>query len=128
LVNAGLFTQSQLQKLGAVVPNIPSAPAGEVGLDSFVADDIRVSWPLHIGHWERFSVTPSVDVFNLFNIANFDPPNGLNTATLRGALSGTPGSLNGTTSAERTNRYGLGSGVFSQGIARAIQFGLRVEF
>ncbi|HVO59438.1 MAG TPA: carboxypeptidase regulatory-like domain-containing protein [Terriglobales bacterium] len=128
LVNAGLFTPTQLQKLGAVVPSIAAAPAGQVGLDSFVADDVRVSWPFHVGRWERLSITPSVDVFNLFNVANFDPPNGLNTATLRGALSGTAGSLNGTTAAERTNRYGLGSGVFSQGIARALQFGLRVEF
>jgi hypothetical protein len=111
-----------------VVPSIPPAPAGQVGLDRFVADDVRVSWPFHVGHWERLSLTPSVDIFNLFNVANFDPPNGLNTATLRGALSGTPGSLNGTTAAERTNRYGLGSGVFSQGIARAIQFGLRLDF
>jgi len=128
LVGAGLFTSTQLQKLGAVVPSIPLAPQGEVGLDNFVADDLRVSWPFHIGHWERLSLTPSVDVFNVVNKANFDPPNGLNTSTLRGALSGTPGSLNGTTYANRTNRYGLGSGVFSQGIARALQFGLRIEF
>lgn len=128
LVTAGLFTPSQLQSLGAVVPSIQPAPSRQVGLDNFVADDLRISWPFHVAHWEHFVVTPSVDIFNLFNVANFDPPNGLNTFTLRGALSGTPGSLNGTTSSERANRYGLGSGVFSQGIARAVQFGVRVEF
>ena len=128
LVSAGLFTSDQLQSLGATVPSIPLAPPGQVGLDNFIANDLRVSWPFHIGRFERFKVEPSIDVFNVVNKANFDPPNGLNTFTLRGALSGTPGSLNGTTYSERTNRYGLGSGVFSQGIARAIQFGLRVEF
>ncbi len=128
LVNAALFTPTQLQALGAVVPSIPLAPKGQVGLDNFIADDLRLSWPFHIGRFERLNLVPSIDIFNVVNKANFDPPNGLNTSTLRGALSGTPGTLNGTTSAERTNRYGLGSGVFSQGIARAIQFGLRVEF
>jgi len=127
LVNAKLFTTPQLAKLGAVVPSIPLAPAGEVGLDNFIADDLRVSWPFHPG-WERITLVPSIDIFNVVNKANFDPPNGLNTSTLRGALSGTPGSLNGTPYALRTNRYGLGSGVFSQGIPRAVQFGLRLDF
>jgi len=128
LVNAGLFSPSQLKQLGAVVPSIPLAPKGQVGLDNFIADDLRLSWPFHPGRWERLSVVPSIDIFNVVNKANFDPPNGLNTSTLRGALSGTPGSLDGTTYAERTNRYGLGSGAFSQGIPRAVQFGLRVDF
>lgn len=128
LVSSGLFTESQLQQLGAVVPNIPLAPPGQVGVDNFIANDLRVSWPFHIGKWESLSITPSIDVFNLINKANFDPPNGLNTFTLRGSLSGTPGTLNGTTYSDRTNRYGLGSGVFSQGIARALQFGLRIDF
>lgn len=128
LVNAGLFTPAQLQALGASVPSIPLAPKGQVGIDNFMANDVRVSWPFHIGRFERLKLEPSIDIFNIINKANFDPPNGLNTFTLRGALSGTPGSLNGTTYSERTNRYGLGSGVFSQGIARAIQFGLRIEF
>jgi len=128
LVGAGLFTAAQLQALGATVPSIPLAPKGQVGIDNFMANDVRVSWPFHVGEFERLKLEPSIDIFNVINKANFDPPNGLNTFTLRGALSGTPGSLNGTTYADRTNRYGLGSGVFSQGIARAIQFGLRVEF
>lgn len=128
LVNAGLFTSSQLTQLGAVVPSIPLAPKGQVGLDNFIADDLRLSWPIHPPHFERLSLIPSIDIFNVVNKANFDPPNGLNTSTLRGSLSGTPGSLNGTTYAERTNRYGLGSGAFSQGIPRAVQFGLRIEF
>ena len=128
LVGAGLFTPTQLAQLGAVVPTIPLAPNGEVGLDNFIADDVRFSWPIHAPRFERVRLIPSIDIFNVVNKANFDPPNGLNTSTLRGALSGTPGSINGTTYAERTNRYGLGSGAFSQGIPRAVQFGLRIDF
>ena len=128
LVTAGLFSSTQLAQLGAVVPSIPLAPKGEVGLDNFIANDLRFSWRIHAPRFERVSLIPSIDIFNVVNKANFDPPNGLNTSTLRGALSGTQGSLNGTTYAERTNRYGLGSGAFSQGIPRAVQFGLRIDF
>jgi len=81
---------------------------------------------VHLG--EHFQLLPTVDIFNFVNKPNFDPPTGLNTSALRGSLDGTPGSVNGTTYADRTNRYGLGSGAFSQGIPRALQFGLRVEF
>jgi hypothetical protein len=128
LVGAGLFTSTQLAQLLAVVPTIPLAPQGEVGLDNFIANDVRFSWPVHVPRFERVRLIPTIDIFNVVNKANFDPPNGLNTSTLRGALSGTPGSINGTTYAERTNRYGLGSGAFSQGIPRAVQFGLRIDF
>jgi hypothetical protein len=128
LVTAGLFSSRQLAQLGAVVPTIPLAPKGEVGLDNFIANDLRLSWRIHAPRFERVSLIPSIDIFNVVNKANFDPPNGLNTSTLRGSLSGTQGSLNGTTYAERTNRYGLGSGAFSQGIPRAVQFGLRIDF
>jgi hypothetical protein len=128
LVTAGLFSSRQLAQLGAVVPTIPLAPKGEVGLDNFIANDLRLSWRIHAPRFERVSLIPSIDIFNVVNKANFDPPNGLNTSTLRGSLSGTQGSLNGTTYSERTNRYGLGSGAFSQGIPRAVQFGLRIDF
>ena len=114
------------------MPKLPLAPQGEVALDYFLANDLRVSWPLKPGKLlhmpESLAVLPTVEIFNVVNKANFDPPTGLNTSTLRGSLDGTPGSVNGTTYWERTNRYGLGSGVFSQGIPRAVQFGLRVDF
>jgi hypothetical protein len=128
LVTTGLFSSAQLTQLGGVVPAIPLAPKGQVGLDNFIANDLRFSWPIHAPRFERVRLIPSIDIFNVVNKANFDPPNGLNTSTLRGALSGTQGTLNGTTYAERTNRYGLGSGAFSQGIPRAVQFGLRIDF
>lgn len=132
LVSAGLFTADQLVALGAVAPSVPQAPSGQVGLDSFVAGDFRVSWRLRPSRFWNFResliIEPTMDIFNLFNIANYDPPNGLTTHTLSGALDGTPGSVNGTTQADRTNRYGLGSGVFSVGLPRSFQFGVRVTF
>jgi hypothetical protein len=130
VVGAGLFTSAQMIALGATIPNIAPAPHGQVGLDDFVADDIRVEWPIHPGPWlgEAFRVEPYADVFNIANKANFDPPAGFATAPLSGALNGSIGSLNGTTYNEQTNRYGQGSGVFSQGTPRQFQFGMRITF
>ena len=71
---------------------------------------------------------PMLDVYNVANKANFDPPGGFITSPLRGVLDGTVGSANGTTASERINRYGLGSGVFSQGVPRALEIGMRLSF
>jgi Carboxypeptidase regulatory-like domain len=135
LVSAGLFSVTQLQQLGAVVPTIPLAPAGEVGLDNFVANDLRLSYSFHVarlwkGLGENILLEPTPDVYNVANKANFDPPAGFITSPLRGALDGIPGTVNGTTPATRpsSDRYGLGTGVFSQGVPRAIEIGMRLSF
>jgi hypothetical protein len=132
LVSTGLLNADQLQRLGGVVPSITPAPSNQVGIDNFISDDLRVAWPLQPGRLfhkvESLILEPTVDVFNVVNKANFDPPSGINTSPLRGVLDGSIGSLNGTTYSQKTNRYGLGSGVFSQGIPRAFQFGLRTTF
>jgi hypothetical protein len=125
LVSAGLFTAAQLQALGgtfnAGLP-VPLAPANQVGLDWFINTDVRLSKVITIK--ERVKIQPMVEVFNLFNFANFDPPGNRLSATLSGAA----GSINGTTPGVRSNRYGLGSGSFAPGIPRAFQFGIRVDF
>ncbi|HKC89502.1 MAG TPA: hypothetical protein VKG02_26195, partial [Blastocatellia bacterium] len=125
LVNAGLFTQAQLVALRGTINNgkaINLAPSGQVGIDSFINTDIRVS--KSFGFKERLRIEPMVEVFNLFNVSNFDPPGN----RLRGFLDGSPGSINGTSPGLRSNRYGLGSGSFAPGIPRAFQFGVRVVF
>jgi len=62
--------------------------------------------------------------FNVFNFANYDLPGN----KLSGILTGTVGSLNGTTPSNRPNRAGFGSGSFSPGTPRSWQFALRVSF
>ena len=123
LINSGLFTLRQLQQLGAVAPMIALAPPGEVGISPLRAFDLKLGWDHKIG--ERFEINPSVGIYNLFNFANWDlPPN-----IISGLLTGTPGSLNGTTQADRvTNRVGLGTGVFALGAPRMIEFGMRIAF
>jgi hypothetical protein len=123
LVANGLFTLAQLQALGGVAPTITPPPAGQVGMGSLRAFDLKLSWDHKFG--EHFEIEPSVGLYNLFNFTNYDlPPN-----VLTGDLTGSAGSVNGTTQADRiTNRVGLGTGVFALGAPRAIEFGLRIAF
>jgi hypothetical protein len=123
LIGAHLFTETQLVALGAVAPKVLVAPPGEVGLGGLRSFDFSLKWA-HKFH-DRFTIEPSVSVFNLFNFANFDLPG----STLSGSLTGGPGSVNGTTYSERiTNRVGVGTGVFALGAPRAFEFGLRLTF
>ncbi len=129
LVSAGLFTQAQLLALGAVAPSVSLAPAGQVNMDSLLAFDVRLAWemkPHRIMHGisESVVVEPSVSIYNLFNFGNYDAPND----PLSGELNGQAGSVNGTTQALRTNRIGLGSGVFGLGAPRQFEWGVKVTF
>jgi hypothetical protein len=68
---------------------------------------------------------PSVGFYNLFNFANFDLPGNM----LNGLLTGAAGQINGTTSeAHNITRVGVGTGVYSLGAPRQIEFGLRLSF
>jgi hypothetical protein len=123
LIANGLFTLAQLQALGGVAPTIPAPPAGQVGVSSLRAFDLKLSWNRKFG--ERLEIEPNVGFYNVFNFANWDlPPN-----ILSGLLTGAPGSVNGTTQADRViNRVGLGTGVFALGAPRSIEFGTRIAF
>ena len=125
LISAGLFTQAQLVALQGAVNNaqaISPAPSNQVGIDSLINTDIRISKTF--GFKERLRIEPMVEIFNLLNVSNFDPPGN----RLRSFLDGSVGSINGATPLNRNNRYGLGSGSFAPGIPRAFQFGVRVGF
>jgi hypothetical protein len=122
LITNGLFTAAQLTSLGGVIQPVAPVVPGAVGIDWFANTDVRLSWTWTVR--ERVRIQPMVEVFNLFNFANFDPPGNRLSST----LSGTAGTINGTTRANRQNRYGLGSGSFAPGIPRAFQFGFRVDW
>ncbi len=138
LVNNGLFTVSQLQQLGGVAPcvqgmgiNSPNctlqpAPAGQVNLGSLRSFDLKLSWAYKLELKSHvIQLQPGVGFYNLFNFCNFDlPPN-----ALTGGLTGSAGTINGTTAAGRvTNRVGAGTGVFNLGAPRAMEFGMRIAF
>ena len=121
LVTTGLFSSTQLTALGATVPTLQLAPPNQFTPRLFKNLDLRFSWPVRFK--DRFTVEPQVAAFNIFNFANYDAPG----YRLSGVLNGASGSINGQIPAG-TNRVGLGSGVFSLGAPRQLEFGLKVSF
>ena len=123
LISNGLFTLGQLQGLGGVQQLVPLAPANEANMGWLRALDLSLSWIYKVK--ERVEIHPGVSFFNVMNLANFDGPSN----PLSGVLSGTPGSVNGTSGQQpNSNRLGLGSGVFALGAPRAIEFSVKVTF
>jgi hypothetical protein len=135
LIANGVMSLGQLQALGGVSPTIcpppPTSQAGchndpgsQVNFGWLRATDLKLAWTHTIK--ERFTVEPSVGIYNLFNFANFNLP----PTTMFGVLNGPgTGSINGTTrSDEEAYRVGNGTGVYSLGSQRQIEFGLRLTF
>jgi hypothetical protein len=135
LIANGVMSLAQLQALGGVSPVIcPPPPTSQTGCNNspgsqvdfgwLRATDLKLAWTHTIK--DRFTVEPSVGIYNLFNFANFDLP----PTTMFGVLNGPgTGSINGTTrSDEEAYRVGNGTGVYSLGSQRQIEFGLRLTF
>jgi hypothetical protein len=123
LINAGLFTKAQLVSLGAVAQPATPAPSDQIGNDGFFNTDLRLSNKIRVR--EGLVVEPMIEVFNLFNVANY--------VSLTSTLDGSPGSINGTkgstgVATRGPGRLGFGSGSFSPGTQRAFQLGLRITF
>jgi hypothetical protein len=88
--------------------------------------DLKLSWRHTFK--EHYTIEPSVGFYNLFNFANFNlPPN-----TMSGLLTGEgTGTINGTQRSDGTLdnfRVGNGTGVYSLGSQRQIEFGMRFQF
>jgi hypothetical protein len=122
LIDAGLFTQAQLLALGAHPTPLQTPPADQADMRGMRAFDLTLAWQGKVR--EHFVIAPSVGFYNLFNFANFDLPGN----ALSGSLTGSSGSINGTSNATRPDRVGVGTGVFALGSPRVIEFGLKVTF
>ncbi len=127
LVTAQLFTQPQLQALGAVAPMLAQAPAGQVGMGGLFFADLGLTYVAKIH--ERITLQPSITFYNVTNSQNFDEGSNLLSGVLQAAGSSVPtGSANSTTYGQRTTHVTLGSGTYGQGGPRVLEFGLKVTF
>ncbi len=137
LIQNGLFTLTQLQAIGGVAqPICPAPPAAvpstcaanstgsQVNFPWLKTTDLTLAW--NHTFYERITVEPSVGFYNLFNFANFDLP----PTTMSGILNGAQtGAINGTTRVDQEAfRVGNGTGVYSLGSQRQLEFGLKVTF
>jgi len=88
---------------------------------------LKLAWDYKIK--ERLTIEPNAAFYNVANFANFDPPNSPLSPTLNALGDPTPGSINNTIRSQRTSdRIGVGTGVFSLGSPRVLEFGLRFVF
>jgi Carboxypeptidase regulatory-like domain len=131
LVGAGLFTVGQLQALQAYKPYVAPSPNNPVGNGIFREVSTTLAWPIKIT--ERFNIEPSFSAFNVFNLANFGQEFGALPYSLTPFTPGSvgnAGSVNGTSNGDTRNsvRTGTGSGVFSLGAPRQVEWGIRLNF
>jgi len=131
LVTAGLFTQAQLQSLGAVTPTLTPAPSGQVGVSPLFTFDAHLSWQLRLSRVmhalpERVVLEPQIALYNVFNFHNYDPFGN----TLSGVMTGSTGTVNGTTRSDRANLItpGSASGVNWYAVPRQAEFGVKLTF
>ncbi len=125
-----VMTQSDMQSLGWVMPQIASVAPDSQNLPWFKSLDVKAAWPIKIG--DHLTVEPSVSAFNVLNIANFALPGNVPLGSLLpGGTNATlgPNSVGGVTGPGlRPFRAGFQSGTYSLGAPRQLEFGLRVQF
>jgi hypothetical protein len=131
LVTAGLFSSAQLTSLGAVTPTLSLAPAGQVGVSPLFTFDAHLAWELRLAKVmhalpERVVLEPQIALYNVFNFHNYDPSGN----TLSGVMSGSAGTVNGTTKSARANLItpGSASGVNWYAVPRQAEFGVKLTF
>ena len=142
LIDAGLFTATELQQLGGVKPYVASPVPNQAGNTIYKEISTVLSWPIKIR--ENLSIEPSISAFNVFNLHNFARLTGfltnsgfasdlpaLNSSQPGGSVIGTQNTFNGANPNVgdlNSVRIGTGSGVFAVGAPRQVEFGLRINF
>jgi len=133
LVNANIgITTADLQALQAVKPWLAPPPPGPAGAGFFKEVSTVISWPVKLR--ENLTIEPSIGAFNVFNFANWDIPHALMSNQTTGPFApgfyGSAGTVTGTSPGQNRSSLavGTGSGVFSNGAPRQVEFGLKINF
>src|SRR5262249_30541887 len=120
----------QLVALGGVAQPYTPPVAGNVDFPWLKATDLKLVWR-HTFR-ERFTIEPSVGFYNVFNFANFNLP-----PTTMSSLLDSPVAINTNSKLfdpaaggvpNDAFRVGNGTGVYSLGAGRQIEWGLRLSF
>jgi hypothetical protein len=143
VVAGGVMTPSDMATLGWDMPALSSVAPGAVGFPWLKSLDLKASWPIRIG--DRFTIEPSVGIFNIFNFANEFLPGDLpgnipgtlapsnpacvafgNCATTQLASNVVGGVTPGSSLVPF--RASFQSGTYALGAPRQFEFGLRISF
>jgi hypothetical protein len=130
VVNSKVMTSADMTAMGWVMPTLPSVAPGALNLPWLRAFDMELAWPIPILK-ERLKVTPSVSIFNLFNMSNAFLPGNLPLSPLAPGPNGliAPNAIGGVTQgAILPFRASFQSGTYALGAPRQFEFGLRVDF
>ena len=125
-----VMTQGDMYALGWVLPQLATVNPFARNYPWLKSTDFKAAWPIKVR--ERFTIEPSVSVFNVFNFVNVFLPGNLPQASLLpGGPNGTlaPNAVGGVASTDlRPYRASFQSGTYALGAPRQFEFGLRIEF
>ena len=126
LIDNGLFTAPQLLAANGVTRSIAPPVQSNAGNGTLRGFDLVLSRPTKV-KWlgDSGSIEPSFAAFNLFNLANFGSLSG-NLANVQ--ETDTPNGTDTSLEGRAALRNGNGSGVFNQGAARILEYGLKINF
>jgi hypothetical protein len=130
MVNNGVMTSAEMTAMGWVMPTLPPVAPGALNLPWLRAFDLELAWPIPILK-ERLKVTPSVSIFNLFNMTNAFLPGNLPLSPLTPGPNGNiaPNVIGGVTQAGiMPFRASFQSGTYALGAPRQFEFGLKLDF
>jgi len=130
LVSGGVMSASDMAAMGWVMPTLPSVAPGALNLPWLRAFDLELAWPIPVIK-ERVKITPSVSIFNLFNLSNAFLPGNLPSYSLAPGPNGyiASNTVGGVTQgAILPFRASFQSGTYALGAPRQFEFGLKLDF
>jgi hypothetical protein len=132
LVTNNVLSSTDLAALGWVMPTLNSVTPGALNFPWLKSFDLGMAWPIPLLKDGRLKITPSVNVFNLFNFHNAFLPGNLPQPNL---LPGSGANLasnviGGVTSGTSLTPFlaSFQSGTYALGAPRQFEFGLKIDF